>query len=215
MHFEQFTAFFPADTRSWSDAVTGELNKNDTAVTASSPTARVFVALKIVPEIARELAQMARELERFAVRLIAPDDIHLTLVPPWWETSIPATIEKLRSVADKAAPFTLTFVHLNYGPQPRRPRLLWAECAAGNELTALHAALLRLFGQSDERPFRPHVTVARIRGHGAAIARKRPINQTLSFVQRVETVELMQSPPAGEVGYRVLASLRLGGNAVR
>jgi len=185
------------------------------AAADGKPAARVFVALKVAPEIARDLAQMARELERFPVRLIAPDDIHLTLVPPWNETSIPTAVEKLCGVAEKAAPFSLAFVHLNYGPQPQRPRLLWAECAAGEELTALHAALLLVFGQNDDRPFRPHVTVARIRGNGAAVARKQPIDRALSFLQQVETIELMQSPPAGEVGYRVLASLRLGGNSVR
>ncbi len=191
------------------------LNKSDiTSIAVVQPAARVFVALKIVPEITRELVQLA-ELERFPVRLIAPDDIHLTLVPPWNEASIPAAIEKLRGVAGKAAPFSLAFVHLNYGPQPRRPRLLWAECTASEELAALHAALLLVFGQSDDRPFRPHVTVARIRGNGAAVARKQPIDRALPFIQQVETVELMQSPPLGEVGYRVLASLRLGGDSVR
>jgi 2'-5' RNA ligase len=191
-------------------------DKSNAAVTAGGqPAARIFVALKVAPEIARDLAQMARELERFPVRLIAPDDIHLTLVPPWNETSIPAAIEKLRGVADEAAPFSLAFVHLNYGPQPRRPRLLWAECAASEGLTALHAALLHAFRQSDERPFRPHVTVARIRGNGAAVARKLPIDRELTFSQPVETVELMQSPPPGEAGYRVLASLRLGGDSAR
>ncbi len=187
-----------------------QLGTGEKAATASQKEARVFVALKVAPHIARELAQMARELERLRVRLIAPDDIHLTLVPPWSETSVLAAIEKLSGVASKATPFNLAFVHLGYGPQPRRPRLLWTECTASPELSALHAALLLEFGQSDERPFRPHVTVARIRGNGAAVARKQPIDRALAFSQQVETVELMQSPPPGEVGYRVLASLPLG-----
>lgn len=187
----------------------------ETAAATGKPAGRVFVALRIAPEIAGELAHMARALEQFAVRLIVPADIHLTLVPPWGETSIPAAIDKLRAVANQAAPFTLALRHLSYGPQPRRPRLLWAECAASDELAALHAALLTAFGQSDERPFRPHVTVARIRGNGVAVARKQPIDRALAFLQRVETVELMQSPPVGELGYRVLASLRLGRDPVR
>jgi len=190
-------------------------DSDETAAAAGNPAGRVFVALRIAPEIAGELAHMARALERFAVRLIVPADIHLTLVPPWDETSIPAAINKLRGVADQAAPFTLAFQHLSYGPQPRRPRLLWAECAASDKLSALHASLLTAFGQSDERPFRPHVTVARIRGNGVAVARKQPIDRALAFLQRVETVELMQSPPAGEIGYRVLASLRFGRDPVR
>ena len=177
------------------------------------PAVRVFVALRTAPDIAAALAEMARVLERFSVRLIAPADIHLTLVPPWNETDIPAAVERLRGVAEQARPFPLTFKHLNYGPHARRPRLLWAECGESEELSALHTALLAAFGQSEERPFRPHVTVVRIRGNGAAVARRQPIDRELALEQPVETVELMQSPPAGERGYRVLASLKLGGEA--
>jgi 2'-5' RNA ligase len=78
---------------------------------------------KIALEIAEELTQMAPGL--VGVHRIAPADIHLTLLPPWNETSISAAIAKLRGVADNARPFTLAFQHLGYGPQRRRPRLLW------------------------------------------------------------------------------------------
>jgi len=174
--------------------------------------ARIFVALRMAPEIAGELARMARELERFPVRLIAPADIHLTLVPPWNEASIPDAVEKLHRVADRFGDFTLEFRHIGYGPQPRRPRLLWAECAAGPDLTRLHAELLLVFGQTDERPFRPHVTLARLRSNGAVIARKHPVDRDLARTQRVGSVELMQSPAPGESGYKVLASPLFGAN---
>lgn len=174
------------------------------------PAVRVFVAVRIAPEIAAELAGMARVLEQHPVRFVAPADIHLTLVPPWNETAVPAAVETVRGVAAQAAPFLLAFERLSYGPQPRRPRLVWAECADNEALSALQEALVVAFGQHEERSFRPHVTVARIRGNGAALARKQPIARDLAFVQQVETVALMQSPPAGEHGYRVLAALPLG-----
>jgi hypothetical protein len=47
----------------------------------------------------------------------------------------------------------------------------------------LRAALLQAYGHTDERPFRPHVTVARIRGNGRAIAKEHPIDQDLSLTQ--------------------------------
>jgi len=175
---------------------------------------RVFVALKIASEIAQTLAQYGHVLERFPVRLIAPADIHLTLVPPWNEASIPQTIERLRRVAGQCGSFTLKFEHVGYGPEPRFPRLLWASCAATDALAALRAALLAEFGQTDERPFRPHVTLARIRNNGRWIARKCPIDQDIALTQRVDSVELMQSPPPGENGYTVLASLPLLAAAV-
>ncbi len=180
----------------------------DTALAA--PPVRVFVGLKIAPEIASQLAQLAATLEQSSVRPVVPTDIHLTLVPPWNETSIPDAIEKLGRIAGTFGAFQLIFQHAGYGPQPRRPRLLWADCAATDEIAALRAALLQAYGQTDERPFQPHVTLARIRGDGVAIARKHPIDRPLSLSQRVESIELFQSPPAGGSGYQVLASLRLG-----
>jgi len=186
----------------------GSTKTDGTAVRAGRPQpARIFVALKIAPEIADELAQIARGLERFPVRLVVPADIHLTLVPPWNEVSMPDAVEKLRRVADRLGAFTLEFRRIGYGPEPRRPRFLWAECAAGQDIAQLRAVLLLTFEQTDERLFRPHVTLARLRGNGAVIARKHPINRDLVLTQRVDSVELMQSPPPGGSGYKVLASL--------
>lgn len=171
---------------------------------------RIFVGLRVAPEIADELARLARGLERSAVRLVTPADIHLTLVPPWNDASTSQAIEKLRGVASGFGAFSLTFQRLCYGPQPRRPRLLWAECAASDEIARLRAALLQAYGQTDERPFRPHVTLARMRGDGRAIARKHPMDQEISLTQHIDTIELFKSPPPGESGYQVLASFRLG-----
>jgi 2'-5' RNA ligase len=77
-------------------------------------------------------------------------------------------------------------------------------------MTTLRAALLPAYRQSDERPFRPHVTLARIRGNAAAIARNHPVDRELALKQYVETIELFRSPMPGASGYQVLASLRLG-----
>jgi 2'-5' RNA ligase len=177
---------------------------------ASARTARIFVALRIIPEIARELARFSDGLEQWSVRPVPFANIHLTLVPPWNEVSIPGAIHKLRRVADPFAPFTLSFCHIGYGPEPRRPRFLWAECLASKEIADLRAALILQFGQTDERPFRPHVTLARLRDKGRMIARKHPVDRELAFVQCVNSIELMQSPPPGGNGYTVLASLPLG-----
>jgi len=149
-------------------------------------------------------------LKEQPVRLVKPPDIHLTLVPPWNEASVPDAIEKLRRIAGRFGAFWLTFQHVGYGAQPRRPRLLWADCAATEEMIALHAALVQAYGQTDERPFRPHATLARMRANGSALARRHPIDEPLSLRQYVGSLELFQSPPRDATGYRVLASVPLG-----
>ena len=170
---------------------------------------RIFVALRISPDIALALAQYGRDLEQFSVRPVAPADIHLTLVPPWNEVSPAEAVEKLRRVVDRFFPFTLTFRHVGYGPEPKRPRFLWAECVASKEIAEFRVALIQAFGQADERPFRPHVTLARLRDKGRALARKHPLDQDLALTQRIESIELMQSPPPDGSGYKVLASVPL------
>jgi 2'-5' RNA ligase len=177
---------------------------------AASRPVRVFVGVKIAPAIACELAKLARPLRRFRVRLIATDDIHLTLVPPWNESSISQAIDKIGMAAEKSCPSILTFRRLGYGPSAERPRLLWAECEAMSELAAMRMALLEACGQTDERPFRPHVTLGRLRENGRAVASGCPIDQQLSFMQQVDSVEFFRSPPPGAVGYEILRSFPLG-----
>lgn len=173
---------------------------------AGPPPPRVFVALKMAADIARELAGLSAPLAGPTVRRVAPGDIHLTLVPPWREPAMADAIAKLACAAERHTGFELVFRHLGYGPDRRRPRLLWAECVADKRLAELRADLLDAFGQTDERPFRPHVTLARLRGNGAKVARKHPLERDLALAQRITSVELMQSPPPGARGYTVLAS---------
>jgi 2'-5' RNA ligase len=173
---------------------------------------RLFAGVKIAPVIAEELARIAQELDRPDVRPAAIDDIHLTLVPPWNERSPSQAVGTLWLVTERFNAFTLTIQHVGYGPDRHWPRLLWADCLATEELVRLRAALLDAFGQKDKRPFHPHVTLARIRGNGRAIARKHPIDLPLSLTQRVKSVQLFQSPSPNEQGYRVLASAHLRDN---
>ena len=60
---------------------------------------RVLVGIGLLSEIADRLVRIASVLERPDVRLVAADDMHLTLLPPWQETSIPTAVETLRRIA--------------------------------------------------------------------------------------------------------------------
>lgn len=169
----------------------------------------MFIGIKVAPEIAQELATLARCLEIYPVRLIRPADIHLTLVPPWNETDITGAIESLRNVLHPFSRFDLVFERAQYGPTLARPRLLWVECAVTTALTELQKHLVAAFERTDERPFRPHITLVRIPKKGRTIAREIPIDRKLPHVQRVQTIELFQSPKRSDEGYRVIASLPL------
>ncbi len=171
--------------------------------------ARLFVGIKITPEIACALAKIAQPLEDPSVRLVPAADIHLTLVPPWAEEHVEAAILALRAALASVGGFDLVFEHLNYGPAPIAPKFLWAECATTNELCLLQELLLAAFDQTDERPFRPHVTLARLGKNGRQIVRRQPMERRLSFRQTVRSIELFRSPQQQGRGYQIVASIPL------
>jgi 2'-5' RNA ligase len=172
---------------------------------------RLFIGIKIAPEIAEQLARLALPLKSFSVRLVPPADLHITLVPPWNESDVVETVEKLRVAVRDCQAFSLIFDRVAYGPNQRRPRLLWVECRATPPIARLKKVLLQAFGHANEkdRPFLPHVTLARMPREGRMIARRHPVDLQLSFTQIVDTVELFRSPQKGAEGYDVLASLPL------
>jgi len=170
---------------------------------------RVFVGLKIAPAVAQELAQSAHRLERAPSRFVPCEDIHLTLLPPWNEHSIPEVIDKLRATSSRLAPFPLAFTRLTYWPNHRRPRLLCVECVPTDGLAALQSALLDAFGQTNDRPFKPHVTLARLQRGAKPASAKSALDQDLALDQTIDTVELFQSPKPPAKGYTILASVPL------
>jgi 2'-5' RNA ligase len=129
---------------------------------------RTFVAIDL-PEEIRERARESQEILRRSsgrLAIVDPANLHITVkflgeVDP---ALIEPIVEALRAV--NADPFEMTVGYAVCNP-PRRPRVIWCDVADGGESTALARqvdALLEPLGFSREkRPFRPHVTLARVK----------------------------------------------------
>ncbi len=172
-------------------------------------SARLFVGIKIAPEIAGELAKIANAVADPLVRRIPATDLHLTLVAPWNEEDIAAATQALTAVLKPIRSFDLAFEHVAYGPTRDRPKLLWTECAPTPELAVLGKLLSLAFHQIDNRPSRPHVTLARLGENGPRIARKYPLDRALSLRQKVRSIELFRSTQQQGRGYEIIASVPL------
>ena len=136
------------------------------------PRARLFVALDL-PSGARA-ALDAWRLRAFAgqpdLRLVAPEALHVTLafLGHLDETEIPRVAALIRPAADVAAPPQLTASGAKAVP-PRRPRLFALDLAdQGGRAGSIQAAVSDALAgaglyEPEERPFWPHVTLARVR----------------------------------------------------
>jgi 2'-5' RNA ligase len=103
---------------------------------------------------------------------VEPENLHITLLFLGEVNSrelpdICATVER---AARPTKPFAMTLAGAGAFPTPRRPRTLIVHIAEGGpELIALHDAIetpLLELGcyRREERPFRPHLTIGRVKG---------------------------------------------------
>ena len=126
---------------------------------------RLFTAIEIPPLIRQHLALMRAPLP--GARWIEAEDMHITL--RFAGDLDGRTAEEFADLLAgiRVRPFTVTIKTVGaFGG--RDPRVLWAGVEAGEELDALYRANERAARAAGIEPaardFRPHVTLARMRG---------------------------------------------------
>jgi 2'-5' RNA ligase len=136
-------------------------------------TIRAFLALDPPPEVLRKIADiqgMLRMNIQGALKWVRPEGIHLTLkfFGAIAAKAVSAVSEVVAGQAAGARPFNLEAKGLGVFPDTRRPRVLWLGIGGEVErLSALQQAIdqgLEACGYPrEQRPFRAHLTLARIK----------------------------------------------------
>ncbi len=124
----------------------------------------------------------------------------------------------MEMVARQSQPFSLECRSTGYFPERGSPRVIWAGVVLSTELKdlrqRLELALQRLGFPQEEREFRPHLTLGRVKGRRNLDAIIRILKQyeDKSFGKmEVKAITLFESllKPAG-AEYRVLKEAKLG-----
>ena len=136
-------------------------------------TIRAFLALDPPPEVLRKIADIQGTLRKNiqgALSWVRPEGIHLTLkfFGNLAAKDVSAVSEVVAGQAAGARPLNLEAKGLGVFPDTRRPRVLWLGiCGEVERLIALQQAIdrgleTRGFAR-EQRPFRAHLTLARIK----------------------------------------------------
>lgn len=129
---------------------------------------RLFTALDLSREIREGIGRIVPVLEKSRARLSPVDSggAHITLV---FIGEVPADlVGQIENVlADiHADPFSISVAGVS-GNNPRRPRVVWADVKDNGECAAIQArvadALVRFGVEREDRPYKPHVTIARVK----------------------------------------------------
>lgn len=160
---------------------------------------RIFIALALSDDARETLRREERRLARAlpAVRFAASDDLHLTLafLGEVDDATLAQVIALSGEVASHARPFELALSGLGVFGPPHAPRVVWA--GVGGETRSLLAlqrrladALEALGFPREQRPFSPHLTLARL---------KRPLDDAAA--QRLRAA--LAGPPPAPTRWRV------------
>ena len=140
---------------------------------ADRGTIRAFLAMDPPPEVLRRIADIQEVLKktlRGSISWVLPEGIHLTLkfFGDMAADNLPPISEVVSGQAAGTRPLHLNIKGLGVFPGIRRPRVLWL--GVGGELArliALQGGLAQGFEtrgiKKEERPFRAHLTLARIK----------------------------------------------------
>ncbi|HHL39943.1 MAG TPA: RNA 2',3'-cyclic phosphodiesterase [Deltaproteobacteria bacterium] len=182
---------------------------------------RAFVAVEIPDFLRDELRRLARELRRggSAASWVRPENVHLTLkfLGQVDEALVGPLGEAVAGAASGVRPFRLTTGRVGAFPSLAAPRVVWLGVEPCEALSLLHRriddALGELGFERESRPFRPHLTLCRIRSAAEGRRLGRFIGRTAPAVNAsflVESVTLFKSVlGAGGPRYAALARARL------
>lgn len=142
---------------------------------------RLFVAVDFSEDVVRAAAEIGRQMRRTLdmpgtrISWVKPQNLHLTLrfLGNTDQETVPLIREALDAVAARHEAFGVRVRGAGTFPGGAKPRVIWLGLAEGaDRMTALAAdverELLALGCPREERGFRPHLTIARVKAAGHA-----------------------------------------------
>lgn len=144
------------------------------AVSAAQPV-RSFVAIELLADIRKNLALLLRRLREGNERVawVKPENLHATVffLGDASRDELERFSAALRDGIGEVAPFRVRIAGLKVVPSRSRPRTLWADMEGPSDAFAclkrtVDTCARTIDRDPEDRPFRPHVTLARFRGRG-------------------------------------------------
>ena len=186
---------------------------------------RTFIAVELSEVVRSQIADAVELLRQSlpGIRWVAPRSLHLTFkfLGDVEADKIQRVLGHARNTAERFAPFSLSFSGFGVFPDLRRPRVIWVGLETGREeLIAVQKAVEDALASDgfprDDKAFKPHLTVGRVRTKKPILDLGKTLNTTAvrSDPQQVDHIAVYKSDltPEGPI-YTVLGRYELLGTS--
>lgn len=150
-------------------------------IESATPTQRLFIAIALPERVRNDVARLSDNLQKGMQFTKArpswaqPESMHVTLVFMGQKSAdrVEAIGAAIEAAARGFAPLAIEIKELGVFPHWRRPRVLWVGVHdRTRQIQDLHHALESAIGafdyQPEDRPYHPHLTLARFKSQRGA-----------------------------------------------
>lgn len=209
---------------SWPGHTDSATSQSSSASLNSLPTrVRLFLAVNLPTEVRHAIADAAAPLRVAAPSLswVSPEKVHLTVkfLGEQPEAMAERVAAAMHDVAARNRVVDVEIGGVGAFPNFRRPRVVWIGMTPEPKLELLHhdveSSCEYLGLPVDGKPFRPHLTLARVRARASDPQTLRELARAARAVSYVEeivitSIDLMESKQtAAGSAYRLVASAAL------
>lgn len=155
---------------------------------------RVFVGYELSDMLKQKVVKWQELHDYLPVRWTPRDNLHVTLVPPWYTEDVEDVITLLRSMKQSVEPFSVLFESLTIGPEDRRPWLLWARGQIPEAFLLLRAQLIYLLQRQDEKRTPVlHTTIARFDKKKFERFPDKNFSEAIQWEEKITSFSLIES----------------------
>lgn len=159
---------------------------------------RIFIAINLPESVKDQLLAYREKWQEIPARWTTKENLHLTLafLGNTSDQELAKVCDAMKQVGSRHKPFALTINRIVYGPDAKRPRMIWGKIRRSPELFTIQEDIASLLSYSEKQPFAPHLTLARLKTfelQRMELEELPEVNEEISLSFQVESIEIMES----------------------
>jgi len=162
-------------------------------------TKRIFIAINLPEDVRKKLADFRKDCPDLPVHWTKKENLHITLSFIGYidDEELLKVIKQTKQAVEKCQSFTIDLKKIDLGPTGKSPRMIWAIGETNPILSELKNRIEKElsqnnFYQEENRPYYPHITLARIKPWEWR-KDKKEISQEISLSFEVDSIDIMES----------------------
>jgi len=163
---------------------------------------RIFISLPISDDLREKIFLWREDFLRknsnlkdsFKIRWLEGKNLHITIIPPWYEKDTLKIENRISQVIKEFKPFGVVFEKIELGPSPFSLRLIWLSGNVPKEILDLKKRLEDALDiKPERRPFKLHLTIARFNPNDFLSSGIKRVEEKIFWQEKISSLLIMES----------------------